>query len=91
MRKYPRQVLHHRLIDNHSNRWVVCCLVIHMKNRFEPIAVETDEEGNIRIVQDDRINEPHVIVITCEQVPLLVSLLREAEAELETDQAKNAG
>lgn len=59
-----------------------------MKKKFEPIEVETDNEGNIRITQDDRINDPHVIIITPEQVPLLVGLLREAEVELETPEAK---
>jgi hypothetical protein len=54
-----------------------------MKKKFEPIAVETDDDGNIRIIQDGGIDNCDVVIITPEQVPQLVGLLREAEAELE--------
>jgi hypothetical protein len=52
-----------------------------MKKRFEPIAVETDDSGNILIIQDYGVSDPITISIRPEQIPLLVSLLREAEAE----------
>lgn len=58
-----------------------------MKKRFAPLAVETDGEGNIRIIQDEGIDDPHMVIITPEQVPVLVGLLREAEAELESSEA----
>lgn len=55
-----------------------------MNKRFAPLAVDTTPDGEIRIVQDEGLDDPQIVVITREQVPLLVALLREAEAELES-------
>lgn len=53
-----------------------------MKKRMEALTVETTEQGQIVISQDDVGGGEPTIIIDPSQVPLLVQWLQEAAAEL---------
>ena len=53
-----------------------------MQKSIEPLSVSTTTEGAIEIAQQQSPEEPQLIIITPEQVPLLIQWLQEAVAEL---------
>lgn len=55
-----------------------------MKKFMHSVQVETDSDGNIRIVQDEHGSPDggHIVILTPEQVPTLIEWLNEAAKEI---------
>lgn len=58
-----------------------------MKKRLEALEVETGKDGEIRLVQQQGIDELDTVIIHVDQVDILIQWLRDAKAEFKNNGA----